>query len=60
MRHNFSNARKHVIEQAKKAMHLLYSKINNIDLQIDLILKLFDHTILSIFTYGSEILGHKN
>jgi hypothetical protein len=32
-------------------------KINNLDLPIDLQLKLFDHTILPILTFGSEIWG---
>ncbi len=41
-------------------MHLLYSRINNLDLPIDLQLKLFDHTVLPILTYGSEIWGFEN
>ncbi len=57
---SFLNARKHLAEQANKAMHLLYSRANNTDLPIDLTLKLFDHTVLPILIYGSEIFGYEN
>lgn len=57
---SFLNAKKHIAEQAKKAMYLLYTRINNIDLPIDLQLKLFDHTVLPILTYGCEIWGFEN
>ena len=57
---SFLNARKHVVEQAKKAMYSLFYKIRNADLPIDLSLKLFDHTVLPILTYGSEIFGFEN
>jgi hypothetical protein len=57
---SFLKARKHVVEQANKAMHLLFTRVNNSDLPIDLILKLFDHTVLPILTYGSEIFGFEN
>ena len=57
---SFLNARKHVVEQAKKAMHLLYSRINNLNLPIDLQLKLFDHTVLPILTYACEIFSFEN
>jgi hypothetical protein len=56
---SFLQARKHVT-QAKKAMHLLFTRINNADLPIDLTLKLFDHTVAPILTYGSEIFGYEN
>lgn len=57
---SFATTRKHLIEQAKKAMHIMYMKINNLDLPIDLQLKLFDHTVLPILTYASEIWGFEN
>jgi hypothetical protein len=57
---SFLNARKHIVEQSKKAMFLLFSKIRNADLPIDLSIKLFDHTVLPILTYGSEIFGFEN
>ena len=57
---SFLNARKHVVAQAKKAMHLLNMRIHNLNLPIDLQLKLFDNTILPILTYSCEIWGFKN
>lgn len=57
---SFLKARKHVIQQASKAMHLLFTRTNNANLPIDLTLKLFNHTILPILTYGSEIFGFEN
>lgn len=57
---SFLNARKHVVEQSKKAMHLLLTRVNNLDLPIDLQLKLFDNTVLPILLYGSEVWGYEN
>lgn len=57
---SFLNARKHIVEQAKKAMHLLFVRANNLDLPMDLQIKLFDNTILPILTYGCEVLGYEN
>ena len=57
---SFLNARKHVVEQARKAMHLLFCRINNLYLPIDLQLLLFDQTIVHILTYGCEIFGFEN
>ena len=57
---SFLKARKHIAEQATKAMHLLFTRANNASLPIDLIIKLFDHTVLPILTYGSEIFGYEN
>ena len=41
-------------------MFLLYTRINNLDIPIDLQLKLFDNTVLPILTYGSEVWGFEN
>ena len=41
-------------------MYLLFTKSHNADLPIDLIIKLFDHTVLPILMYGSEIYGFEN
>ena len=41
-------------------MYLLFSRINNFYLPSDLQLKLFDHTVLPILTYASEIWGFEN
>ena len=57
---SFLNARKYIHERANKAMHLLYKRIYNLNLPIDLQLKLFDSTILPIITYGSEVWGYEN
>ena len=57
---SFLNARKHIAQQAKKALYLLYAKSSNADLPLDLSLKIFDHTVLPILTYGSEIYGFEN
>lgn len=48
---SFLNAKKQLVSQANKAMHILYSRISNLDLSIDIQLKLFDQTILPILTY---------
>lgn len=57
---SFLTARKHIATQARKALHLLYTRINNLHLPIDLQLKLFDNTVLPILTYGSEVWGYEN
>ena len=57
---SFLNARKHLAEQAKKAMQLLFIRANNLDLPIDLQFKLFDNTVMPILTYASEIWGYEN
>ena len=38
---SFLKARKHVTEQARKAQHVLYKRIRNLNLPIDLQLKLY-------------------
>ena len=52
---NFNKAKKHLIDQADKALHCVYTRINNIQLPIDLTLKLFDHTIVPILAYSCEV-----
>ena len=52
--------RKHIAEQARKALYYLYTRINNLHLPIDLQIKLFDQTIVPILTYGSEVFGFEN
>ena len=41
-------------------MYSIFHKINNAYLPVDLALKLFDHTVTPILTYGSEIFGFEN
>ena len=48
---NFHKAKKHNYDQATKAMHLLYKRIRNLNLPVDLQLLLFDQTILPITLY---------
>lgn len=57
---SFLSARKHIVQQAKKAMILLFTRINNLDIPLDLQLKLFDHTVVPILTYACEIWGFEN
>ena len=47
-------------KKAKKAMHLLYKRKNNLQIPIDLQIQLFNHTILPILLYGCEIWGFHN
>ena len=59
---SFIHAKKHAAEQARKLMHLLFMRANNLDLDlpIDLQLKLFDNIVLPILIYSSEIHGYGN
>ncbi|MEW8548204.1 MAG: reverse transcriptase domain-containing protein, partial [Candidatus Thiodiazotropha sp.] len=57
---SFYKAMRHNVDQAKKALHLLYKRIRNLHLPIDLQLHLFDHTILPILLYGCEVWGYQN
>ena len=41
-------------------MHVLFKRIRNLDIPIDLQLYLFDHVILPIALYGCEIWGFEN
>ena len=55
----FYKARKHSYDQARKAMHLLLKRIRTFNLLLDLQLKVFDHTVVPILLYGSEVWGLK-
>ena len=54
-RRHFHQTKKHNVEQARMAMHVLFKRICNLDIPIDLQLYLFDHVILPIALYGCEI-----
>lgn len=56
---SFLRARKHIVQETKKAMILLCTRINNLDIPLDLQLKLFDHTVVPILTYASEVWGYE-
>ena len=57
---SFYSTIKHNVDQAKKATYMLYKCIRNLNLPIDLQLKLFDNTIVPFLLYGYEILGYQN
>ena len=54
----FVKAKKHVVEQARKALFSLYFKIRNLCLSLDCQLKLFDNTVVPILLYASEVWGY--
>ena len=51
---SFYKARKHNVDQARKALQLLYKRTRDLNLSLDLQLHLFDHTILLIALYSRE------
>ena len=51
---------KHNVDHAKKALHLLYKRINNLNIPLDLQMYLFDHTVLPILLIGCEIWGYQD
>ena len=57
---HFHQTKKHNVEQARKAMHVLFKRIRNLDIPIDLQLYLFDHVMLPKALYGCEIWGFEN
>ena len=57
---SFYEAIKSNAVQAKKARHLLYKRIRNLNLPIDLQIKLLDHTIVPILLYGCEVWEFQN
>ena len=56
----FHQAKKHNVDPARKAIHVLFKRFRNLDIPIDLQLYLFDHVILPIALYGCEIWGFEN
>jgi hypothetical protein len=57
---NFYKARKKLADQAQKALYSLYKQIRNINISIDLQLKLFDALVYPILTYSADIWGFEN
>ena len=51
---HYHQTKKHNVEQARKAMHVLFKQIRNLDIPIDLQFYLFDHVSLPIALYGCE------
>jgi hypothetical protein len=57
---NFYKARTKLVDQAQKALYSLYKQIRNINIPIDLQLKLFDALVYPILTYSADIWGFEN
>jgi hypothetical protein len=57
---SFVKTKKHITEQANKAMFSLLKKIRNLNLTFDLQIDLFNKTIKPILLYGCEIWGFVN
>ena len=57
---SFTLAKKHIAEQANKALFALLKKIKDFDLPYDLQLDIFNKTIKPTLLYGSEVLGFGN
>ena len=57
---NYRTAKRHIAEQAEKALFSLIRKIRALDLPFDIQIDMFNKTIKPILLYGSEILGFGN
>jgi hypothetical protein len=54
---SFVHTKKKLVEQAQKALYAVYYKIRNLQLPIDLQLKIFHSLVAPILLYGSEVWG---
>jgi hypothetical protein len=54
---SFVHTKKKLVEQAQKALYAVYYKIRNLQLPIDLQLKIFDSLVAPILLYGSSRYG---
>ena len=50
---HFHQTKEHNVEYARKAMHVLFKRIRNLNIPNDLQLYLFDHVILPVALYGA-------
>ena len=57
---NYRTAKRHIAEQAEKALFSLIRKIRALDLPFDIQIDMFNKTIKPILLYGSEIWGFGN
>lgn len=57
---SFVSAKKHIVEQANKAVFALLKKSRNLDLPVDIQIDLFNKTIKPILLYGCELWGTGN
>lgn len=56
----FCKAKKHLSEQAQKAMYGVIRKIRQFDLSVECQLDLFDKIVVPVLLYGCEIWGYEN
>ena len=56
----FSETKVHLSEQATKAMFSLLKKWRQFDIPVDLMLELFDKSVVPILLYGCEVWGFEN
>ena len=56
----FSETKVHLSEQATKAMFSLLKKWRQFDIPVDLMLELFDKSLVPILLYGCEVWGFEN
>ena len=57
---SFNIAKKHIAEQANKALFSLLRKIRNLSLPFDVQIDLFNKTIKPVLLYGCEVWGYGN
>ena len=57
---SYTNCKKHIAEQANKAMFGLFRKIRELNLPIEIQIELFDKTIKPILLYACELWGMGN
>ena len=57
---SFVTAKKHIAEQANKALFALLRKIKSLSLPFDIQIDVFDKTIKPILLYGCEVWGYGN
>ncbi|MES9881062.1 MAG: reverse transcriptase domain-containing protein [Sedimenticola sp.] len=57
---SFTSTKKHIADQAVKAMYSLLKKSRSLNLPIDMQIELFDKMVKPILLYGSEIWGFAN
>ena len=57
---NFSKCKMHIKETASKAMFALLSKGRVLQLPVDIMLEMFNKTVLPIMLYGCEVWGFSN
>ena len=57
---NFNRCINHLVSQAEKAMFSLITKARKLNLDLDVVLELFDKTVTPILYYGCEVWGFSN